>query len=53
VAINELLTCDGCKQQIDPATATVREVASWLFLDCPECRRQSDVTFRVTAPAFA
>jgi hypothetical protein len=53
VAINELLTCDGCQQQIDPATATVREVASWLFLDCPSCRRQSDVTFRVLTGSAA
>jgi len=22
-----------------------REVGSWVFLNCPACRRQSDVTF--------
>jgi hypothetical protein len=31
------------------AAGALREVASWLILDCPRCRRQSDVTFRLDA----
>jgi hypothetical protein len=51
--MSEHLTCDACGEQIETCEATVREVASWLFLDCHLCRRQSDVTFRLLIPVAA
>jgi len=36
--------CHWCPAVVDVRQAAVVEVGSWLFLDCPSCRCQSDVT---------
>jgi hypothetical protein len=44
--------CDFCDHAVDDP-GSVREVASWLILDCPHCRRQSDVTFKMGTTALS
>ena len=39
------LVCPSCGVHIADAAYVCREVGSWIFLDCPACHRQSDVTF--------
>jgi len=39
------LSCPICEAAVVPAQDWCREVGSWIFLDCPHCHRQSDVTF--------
>jgi len=40
------VTCRWCG--FEAATTQTVEVGSWLFLSCPSCRKQSDVTFSQT-----
>ena len=37
------VTCRWCG--FEAATTQTVEVGSWLFLSCPRCHKQSDVTF--------
>lgn len=41
------IECHHCRRRADVADARLVEVGSWLFLDCPVCRCQSDVTMQV------
>jgi len=45
-----MIHCEFCEEVVD-ASGAIREVGSWLILDCPSCRRQSDVTFKLGARA--
>jgi len=39
------LSCPSCGAEIPHVQNACREVGSWIFLDCPQCHRLSDVTF--------
>jgi predicted RNA-binding Zn-ribbon protein involved in translation (DUF1610 family) len=39
------LSCPRCGTGIAHVEDACREVGSWIFLDCPSCHQQSDVTF--------
>jgi len=45
-----VLFCEFCQENVE-ASSAIREVGSWLILDCPRCRFQSDVTFKLGARA--